>query len=380
MRILTLSYEYPPLGGGGAKVAAGLAKNLVSRGHQVDVLTMGYGDLPPVEHVDGVNVFRVSRLRRRADRSNTLEMLPHELSVFRTGKAMMQNKSYDIVHCHFIFPDGIVGQYLARRAGIPLITTIHGSDVPGYNPDRFQIQHKLLAPAWRYTVARTGLIASPSEHLLDLLRKSAPFANCIVIPNGFEISRFVATRPRKNQILVCTRMFKRKGVQYILEAIARLNSRIPVHIVGDGPYLPELKRLSGRLGTNTTFWGWVENDSEELRDLYETSKIFAFTSDQENFPINLLEAMCAGNAIITTDSSGTREVVGDAAILVPPQNPTAIAEAIARLEDEEIAAEFSRNARRRICNYFSWEVVTSQYEDAMRSLTETHGRPYVCEN
>jgi glycosyltransferase involved in cell wall biosynthesis len=144
-------------------------------------------------------------------------------------------------------------------------------------------------------------------------------------------------------------------------------------VVGDGPHLPELKSQAKQLGINASFWGWVDNDSPDLKDLYETSRIFAFTSDQENFPINLLEAMCAGNAIITTDSSGTREVVGDAAILVGPQDPAAIAAAIERLSDDAVAEDLSKRARERICEKFSWDVVTTQYENTMRTLIERSG-------
>ena len=368
MRILTLCYEYPPLGGGGAKVVHGLACHLSKRGHSIDIVTMGHEDLSPYERTDDVRVFRVSGIRRRTDRSHTLEMLPHEFQALRKGRELIGTNSYDIVHCHFIFPDGIVGQHLARFAGVPLLTTIHGSDIPGYNPDRFQIQHKLLYPVWRFTVSRTNLIASPSEHLKTLLLRSAPNARCTVIPNGFEPGRFDPSRPKEDKILVCTRMFKRKGVQYVLEALARANSQIPIHIVGDGPHLPELKALAKRLGVNSMFWGWVDNDSKELRDLYETSKIFAFTSDQENFPINLLEAMSAGNAIVTTDSSGTREVVGNTAVLVPPRDPQAIAGAFAELANDEVARDYASRARTRLVENFSWEAVASRYEDTMFEL------------
>jgi len=370
MRILTLCYEYPPLGGGGAKVVHGLAVNLAKRGHSTDIVTMGYGELPPYEEAKGIRIFRVSGSRRREDRSDITEMLPHEFHALRKGRQLIQANNYDIVHCHFIFPDGVIGQHLARKAGVKLVTTIHGSDVPGYNPDRFKLQHRVLSPIWHYTVSRTDLIVSPSEHLKNLLLQSAPAAKCEVIPNGFETDRFVPTRDKENRILVCTRMFKRKGVQYVLEALAEMKSDIPVHIVGDGPYLPELKALAERLGSNSTFWGWVDNKSDELRDLYETSKIFAFTSDQENFPINLLEAMCAGCAIITTDSSGTREVVGDAAILVPPQDPRAIADAIRMLSDDKVSKDISARARKRISDNFGWETVAAQYESTMRRLIQ----------
>ena len=72
--------------------------------------------------------------------------------------------------------------------------------------------------------------------------------------------------------------------------------------------------------------------------------------------------MCAGNAIIATDSSGTSEVVGDAAILVPPQNPKAIADALEQLlASLDLVASLGRKACTRLEQDFSWEAVTRRY-------------------
>ena len=67
MRILTLSYEFPPIGGGGATSTFNLTRNLVRLGHDVDVVTMGYHDAPSQQLLDGVQVYRVPCFRRRKD-------------------------------------------------------------------------------------------------------------------------------------------------------------------------------------------------------------------------------------------------------------------------------------------------------------------------
>jgi glycosyltransferase involved in cell wall biosynthesis len=168
-------------------------------------------------------------------------------------------------------------------------------------------------------------------------------------------------------------MFQRKGVQYVLQAAAKLNSDVEVHVVGDGPYLKRLKQLASELNLPVKFWGWLDNESDKLRELFETSSIFAFTSDQENFPVNLLEAMCAGNAIITTDSTGSGEVVGDCAMLVPPQDPDAIASAFNELlQHPDYANELGHRARTRLVSEFSWNAVANRYELTMRDLVARH--------
>jgi len=375
MKILTLTYEYPPLGGGGGKVAQGLAENLVSNGHEVDVITMGYRDLPRLEKGSGPTIMRLPGLRSKTESCHMGEMLPHEVyAMIRAGK-LIRSRGYDLIHAHFLFPDGFAARLLAARFKLPLLVTAHGSDVPGYNPDRFMLLHRLLGPVWRYTVAGVDRIVSPSEHLVSLIKQSDPNAPTEVIPNGFDPGRFRTDRPRKTRVLVVTRLFQRKGVQYILKAAASLKQDLEVHVVGDGPYLEDLRRLDSELGLKTTFWGWLDNNAPELKELYETSAIFAFTSDQENFPVNLLEAMCAGNAIITTDSSGTSEVVGDAAILVPPQDPKAIAAALERLlASQDLIASLGRKACTRLEQRFSWEAVTLRYESSMHELVECRKR------
>ena len=369
MKILTISYEYPPLGGGGGKVVQGLAKMLTARGHEMDVLTMAFRNLPKTEQNSGATIIRLPGIRRKTESCGVVEMLPHELLVLFRAARMIRKKRYDIIHAHFLFPDGFAARLLRSVFNIPVIVTAHGSDVPGYNPDRFKLLHILLNPIWRFTVRGVDLIASPSQHLVGLMQSAGSKAPTEVIPNGYDPDRYAPDREKIPRVLVVTRLFQRKGVQYIIEAVAAMEHPVELHIVGDGHYLDALKALAKERQVNVRFWGWLDNDSPELKELYETSLIFAFTSDQENFPINLLEAMCAGNAIITTNSSGTGEVVGDAAIQVPPQDPVAIRRALEHLlSHPDVAEDLGRKARERLESNFSWDVIADRYESAMHRL------------
>src|SRR3970040_110398 len=125
-----------------------------------------------------------------------------------------------------------------------------------------------------------------------------------------------------------TRSYKSHG---FLKAIEGHSHDQEVHIVGDGPYLPTLKRMAQHSETPVRFWGWLDHRSPEFTDLFETSGIFVLPSESENFPVVLMEAMAAGMAIITTKGTGCEEVVGGVALLVSPKNPTEIREALSRL-------------------------------------------------
>lgn len=367
MRILTLCYEFPPLGGGGAKVADGLARNL--SGHEIDIVTMGFHGLPDTETVDGVKIYRLPSGRKRADICHTHEMLPYLVSAFPKVKQLIAENRYDINHTHFIFPDGVLAWMLHRFTGLPYVITAHGSDVPGYNPDRFQFQHALLSPLWTRVVKNSECVICPSAHLQGLLEKRCRTVRSEVIPNGMYADKFNPHRGKRMRVLLVTRMFERKGVQYLLEALKGRRLDCEINIVGDGPYLNTLKRMAADTCTDIRFRGWLDNDCDELRSLYETSSIFVFTSQQENFPINLLEAMTAGMAIITSEDPGSREVVGDTALQVKTNRPDQFFATLRRLVNDPAKCEaLGRRARRRLELHFTWPTVANKYQSLFEKI------------
>ncbi|MGH7563458.1 MAG: glycosyltransferase family 4 protein, partial [Gemmatimonadota bacterium] len=197
-----------------------------------------------------------------------------------------------------------------------------------------------------------------------LVLKAKPDTRTTVIPNGFASDRFSASVTKKKRILVVTRMFERKGVQFFLRALEGLELEHEVNIVGDGPYLGTLKALARELRLDVDFRGWMDRGSEELMDLYETSQVYVFPSEAENFPMVLLEAMSAGSAIITTKGTGCAEVVGDTALLVEPRDAAGIREALTRLvADPELCRRMGAAARARVEENFTWSAVALRYLD-----------------
>lgn len=376
LRILMLSYEYPPIGGGGSRVVDGLTAELVRMGHQVDLVTMAFDGLAREEVRDGVRIIRIPCLRRSPEICHPHEMVTYLGSALPRVARLARRGDYDVHHAHFIFPDGILACALRGITGRPYVVTTHGSDVPGYNPDRFGRLHRLLAPAWRRVVRSAAEIVCPSEVLSGLVRRRAPRAEPTLIPNGARLSFLTATAPKERRILTVTRMLPRKGVQTLLDAVRGLDAAVPVDVVGDGPALPALREHAARIGRPVTFHGWLDNGSAELRELYERSGIFVFLSESENFPIVLLEAMSAGMAVITTSGTGCAEVVGDTGLLVAPRDPVATAAAIrALLDDPDRCAALGRAARERVERRFAWPVVAAQYVAVYERLRAAGIRP-----
>lgn len=367
-----LSYGFPPLGGGGSRVVDGLARELVSLGHRVDVVTMAFRGLPRHDVLDGVKVHRVPCLRLKEHACTIPEAGSYLPAALVKARQLATRRLFHINHAHFLLPDGFNAALLKWSMGLPFIITVHGSDVPGYNPQRLKLAHRLLAPVWHRTARAASHLVCPSRSLADLVVRRGADLPMTIIPYGFDAKRYDHAVPRRKRILAVSRLLRRKGIQTLLEAVTELELEHEIHIVGDGSHRPILQKLAAGHPRGVVFHGWLDNRSAALNELYETSEIFVLASEQENFPVVLMEAMAAGLAIVTTRGTGCAEVVGDAAILVEPSNPSQMRAALLDLiRDPERARGLGRAARRRVESEFSWRSVAERY----LRLYRQYGRP-----
>ena len=372
MRILVVNYEYPPLGGGASPVTRGTCEELARRGHQVDVVTMAFRGLPPREDLGNLTIHRIPCYRRASHMCHIHEMLTWVPGAIVHALRLMRAHRYDLIHAHFVLPSGLVANLLSRITGVPYVVTAHGSDVAGYNPDRFRASHRLLAPVWRGVVTRARAITSPSRWLANLIASNAQLALPIqIIPNGIA-QDWVVPEVKQRRILAVSRLFERKGLQYLLRALEREPLGYEVHIVGEGPYRAELEAMARLVRDPGVFHGWLKNDSPDLKRLYATASIFVFPSIAENFPIALLEAMLSGAAIVASDLPSCREVLGDAALYAPPGDVESLRAQLVRLgNDGETRAGYATDARRRVLDRFVWDRVGEQYEGLFSTLATT---------
>ncbi len=372
MKILSFTYEYPPIGGGGSVVAASLNETLVAQGHSVDVVTTGMRDLPERETVRGVEVHRFRCWRRHRHYTTVPELTTTLLPSYRMAARLIRANRPDIIHTHFIFPSGVIAYWLSRRFGIPYVVTAHGSDVPGYNPDRFEGAHMVLRPFWRPIVRNAAALISPSEFLAHLIKRYIDIDNIKIIPNGYSPAQTQGL-PKRKMLLVVSRLFPRKGVQYFIDALRDLQTDWEVVIAGDGPYLQALKERAERNNIAVRFTGFL--DKVELRRLYEQAGILVCPSTRENFPVVLLEAMDAGCAIITTDAPGCTEAVGDAGLIVEAGNPWQIHNAVRSLIDDDARrATLSQRALDR-SGAFRWSAIAEAYMSVFAFVVSRSATP-----
>ncbi|MBK8782850.1 MAG: glycosyltransferase [Anaerolineales bacterium] len=134
MRILTVIYEFPPVGGGGSRGRLRYCKELVARGNDVTVLTAHVRGLPLQANEDGIHVTRIPSLRKEAFRATFFTMMAYVLSGLWAGLRLMNIHRPDIIHTHFAVPSGALAWTLSVLTGIPYVLTAHLGDVPGSVP------------------------------------------------------------------------------------------------------------------------------------------------------------------------------------------------------------------------------------------------------
>jgi glycosyltransferase involved in cell wall biosynthesis len=357
-----LNYEFPPLGGGAAPVTHEIAKKLVGKGYEVDVVTMGYKGLPKEENVDGIKVYRVTSIRTKKESCSPPELLSYIISAKWFLRKLLKQKNYDICHCHFIIPTGAVARWVYKKFNIPYIVKSGGSDVPGYNTDRFKILHKFTAPFLRKICQDAKQLTVPSNYLHDLIKEKIGDYPIKIIPNGVYPEKF-QPKQKKRTIVSTGRLLKRKGFQYLIKAVSEKDIGYEVHILGDGPMMEELKQLAEKSKTKIVLHGWVNNNSQEYKDVLESASICVLASEKENAPISLLEGMSAGCATITTNISGCPEVVGNTGLIVKPRSAEQLKEKIEYLtEDESRIQELGQRSRERVLQYYDWNKIINHYQ------------------
>jgi glycosyltransferase involved in cell wall biosynthesis len=168
-----------------------------------------------------------------------------------------------------------------------------------------------------------------------------------------------------------------KGLRPLLEALAKVRAEHPIDvtIVGkkrEGSVLPE---LLDRLGLNdvVTFESGVSDD--RIVELYNEAEMVVVPSLYEGFSIPAIEAMACGTPLITTTGGALPEVVGDAALTVPPNDPDALAAAILKaLRDPSLRQKLGEAGRARVLNGFTWKIAAEGCVEQYRALLEDRAR------
>lgn len=368
MHILVMNYEWPPIGGGASPVCQDATLALAARGHTLDVVTMGFGALPREESpAPGVRVHRVPCWRRSKEVCQTPEMATYILPALLKARALHRRRPFDVNYTYFVFPTGLASYLLYRWTGLPYVISSHGSDLPGHNPDRFQLQHKLLRPLWGLIARNARHIHVPSPTLHEVLEELRPGVPTSVIPNGIHPWPEAAAAGPGRGILAVSRLFEFKGLQYLIEAAALAGVEVPITIVGEGPFRPALERLAREREVPVRFTGWLERDSEPYRRAFGEAGLFVFPSERESFGMVLLEGMMAGLPCIAAAGGMPERLLGEAGLTFKARDSQSLAGVLTRLlGDEALRGRLGTAARERASQY-EWPRIAQSIETLLES-------------
>jgi glycosyltransferase involved in cell wall biosynthesis len=358
MRIVHLSNHAHIVGNGIVNMMIDLACAQARAGHEVTVASSGgsFEALLARERVRHVHLAQSPRIGR----------LPTMLKGF---KRLIADCKPDIVHAHMM-TGVLIARFGALRRRYALVTTVHnefqksailmgfGDAVVGVTESVAVSMAKRGVPKERLHFVRNGTIGTPR------------FAQIASPESPPELDR--------PSIVTVAGMYARKGIGDLLRAFALLSAQFPgaaLYLIGDGPERTSFEALARELGIaeRAHFKGFVADPRAYLA----RADVFVLASHKEPAGLVLSEAREAGCAIVATRVDGITEMLdhGDAGLLVPPQNPSALAAAIGRLlTDQQLRTSLVARARHNL-ETFHVERVCAGYLSIYQQLVDAlHAR------
>jgi glycosyltransferase involved in cell wall biosynthesis len=355
--------------------AEGLADRWMEEGWGVDVETFRYA---PERHEVlgyGRTLEADEKVRGRAALVTPL----YGLGLWRAVRRLLRRERFDLVHAHWIVPNGLVAAAAVGRA-TPLAIGLHGSDV-------FLAEKPGVRSLARRTLARSRLLTGCSPELVDRVRALGfPAERSRVIPYGVDVATFAPDRARRSiwrerlgipdeapLLLGVGRMASKKGFQVLLEALPGLfEARPDAHVVlaGAGDLLERFAALGSRWPGRLHLPGRVLRDT--LPDLFRAADLFVLpaihdaSGNVDGLPNVILEAMASGLPVVASGISGIPLAVEDGrtGLLVPEKDPERLLAALLHLLGQPgLVREMGERGRRKAESDLTWDAVAGRYRE-----------------
>jgi glycosyltransferase involved in cell wall biosynthesis len=293
----------------------------------------------------------------------------------------------DVVHVHWIIPQGLMALATARR--VPWLVTTLGGDLYALTsgPARW-LKQRVLRRAAGVTVMNEEM----ARVVVDL---GAPAEKVQVLPMGVQLGRIGAVGDagdrRSGSVVFVGRLVEKKGLDVLLDALGRLPAELDwrFDVVGDGPLRAELEERARPLGDRVVFHG--QRPSSELGRLLAAAQVAVFPSvrarsgDQDGLPVALLEALAVGTPVVASDLPGLSDAVvggavggaddvsAPAGLLVEPGDAGALSDAIRMLLTDPGARERMGAAAVERAAAYSMDAIGGRYVALLRAAAERTG-------
>lgn len=415
-RVAIISEHASPLGtiggvdGGGQNVyVAQVAKRLAEAGRYVDVFTRrDRDDLDQIVEFEGYRVVHVDAGPADFVRKEDLLQYMPEFTESVCQFVAQQSGHYDIVHANF-WMSGMTARELKRRFDIPFVITFHAlgkvrrqyqGENDGFANERLEIEESLVAEADR-------VIAECPQDEIDLMTMyGADPQRLSMIPCGYDPNECAPRDQAQARerlglpqdraiVLQLGRLVPRKGIDNVIRSLSCVRDAVPnamLVVVGgdsdepDPVATPEIARLTSiahaeGVADAVRFVG--RRPRTELKDWYAAADVFVTTPWYEPFGITPVEAMACGTPVIGAQVGGIQYTVadGDTGLLVPPNDPEALAAATTRiLTDRDLSARLAVGGIRRAGDLFTWDCVVDLIDELYGTVIDERAEEVVRED
>lgn len=399
MKILMVTSSYPKYEGDvTAPFIESIAASIAARGNEVHVLAPYHPDLKRAGVEKGVHLhfFKYAPLRHlniwgyaealEADVRVKGAIFPLTPVVFASSLwsllRLTRETKFDIMHAHWVIPNGPVATLIAKVRRLPLIVSMHGSDV------FVAEQSGLIAGVARWVYRAASAITAPSDDLrLRAIRLGASSNRCHLVPYGVDPSKFTRIEGagpllRKELgisqdtpvIFAVGRMVYKKGFEYLIRAVPAILREHPdakVVLAGGGDLQGKLVSLVNQLGVGDSVImpGWISRDKLPLYfsgcDLFVLPSVVDQQGNVDGLPNTLLEAMASARPVVATNVAGIPLAVkdGENGLVVPEKQPGELSAAInLLLRAPDLRQQYGEASRRRVEDDLNWDTTARTFE------------------
>lgn len=393
MDVVFLAHSYPRHPGDAAgSFLLRLARALGDEGVRVSVVAPGAPGLAATDVIDGVRVRRYRYAPRRHENlayhgnmadvvrgswAARLALLSFLGAGFRAAVAERRGRGAALLHAHWWFPGGLVGSWASRLGEIPLVTTMHGTDV------RLARDVGAARGPFRAVMRASSAVTTVSRFLADQVTAVDPATRPVVAPMPVATELFTpparASERSATGLLFVGRLTAQKGVDRLLHALAAMRREATLTVVGDGPERDRLHSLAAQIGVAERVEWRPAVRQPELPALYGRAAALVVPSHEEGLGLVAVESMLCGTPVVAFDSGGLRDVVEHdrTGVLVPARDAAALAAALDDLLAPGSARRregLARAGRERALAVFSPAATAQRYAEIYRQVLASTSR------